>query len=164
MNTGNNRCLLQLTSPNSQASANNQLGPRASSGSQASSSQASRSEPHASCFNIQASLGSHASSSQASRSHASCTVFSEDVWEEYALGLRADEDCADLEEHLLICSACQDLVAELDEYVQVVKAAALATSSDDPGGLLSADTRSRRSLSKPMKVAVAIAGSVLWLS
>jgi uncharacterized C2H2 Zn-finger protein len=49
---------------------------------------------------------------------------SERVWEDYALGMRSEEDRALLEEHLLICPACQDLLAEVDDYIQVVKAAA----------------------------------------
>jgi len=54
-------------------------------------------------------------------------------WEEYALGMLSDEDCKLLEEHLLICSACQDLLAEVDEYIRVVKTA-LATRepSEEP--------------------------------
>jgi hypothetical protein len=50
--------------------------------------------------------------------------YSEQVFEEYALGMRPEEDCASLEEHLLICPACQDLLAEEDDYIQVVKVAA----------------------------------------
>jgi hypothetical protein len=49
--------------------------------------------------------------------------FEEEVFEEYALGMRSEEDCKSLEEHLLICSACQDLLAEMDEYVEAAKAA-----------------------------------------
>jgi predicted anti-sigma-YlaC factor YlaD len=52
-------------------------------------------------------------------------------WEEYALGMLSDEDCKPLEEHLLICSACQDLLAEVDEYIRVAKTA-LATR--EPSG------------------------------
>jgi hypothetical protein len=54
---------------------------------------------------------------------ALCGIFTEDVWEEYALGMRSEEDCRPLEEHLLTCPACQDLLAEIDEYVRVAKAA-----------------------------------------
>jgi predicted transcriptional regulator len=50
--------------------------------------------------------------------------FSEQVIEEYALGMQSKGECTPLEEHLLICSACQDLLAEADEYIQAVKAAA----------------------------------------
>jgi|HubBroStandDraft_6_1064221.scaffolds.fasta_scaffold795053_2 hypothetical protein len=50
--------------------------------------------------------------------------FPEEIWEEYALGMRSEEGCTALEEHLLICAACQDLLAEVDEYIQAVKVAA----------------------------------------
>ncbi|MGA2880501.1 MAG: hypothetical protein ABSG13_16255 [Bryobacteraceae bacterium] len=49
--------------------------------------------------------------------------FSEEVWEEFAIGRRSEEDCRPLEEHLLICPACQDLLAVTDEYIRVAKAA-----------------------------------------
>ena len=52
---------------------------------------------------------------------------SEGVLEEYALGMQSNEDCKPLEEHLLICPACQDLLAATDEYIQVAKAAAALT-------------------------------------
>ncbi len=59
--------------------------------------------------------------------------FEEEVLEEYALGMRSEEDCKSLEEHLLICPACQDLLAEVDEYVEVAKAAAaLLTGTAKP--------------------------------
>jgi hypothetical protein len=54
---------------------------------------------------------------------ASCTAFTEPVWEEYALGMKSDEDCKPLEEHLLICSTCQDHLAEVDEFIRIAKAA-----------------------------------------
>ena len=49
---------------------------------------------------------------------------SEEVLEEYALGMQSNQDCKPLEEHLLICPACQDLLAATDEYIRVAKAAA----------------------------------------
>ena len=52
---------------------------------------------------------------------------SEEVLEEYALGMQSNQDCKPLEEHLLICSACQDLLAATDEYIRVAKAAAALT-------------------------------------
>jgi hypothetical protein len=54
----------------------------------------------------------------------------EELWEEYALGMRSEDDCKPLEEHLPICSVCQDLLAETDEYIQVVKAAVALTAGD----------------------------------
>jgi hypothetical protein len=50
--------------------------------------------------------------------------FPQETWEAYALGMPSEEDCKSLEEHLLICSVCQDLLAEADEYIQAVKSAA----------------------------------------
>jgi hypothetical protein len=49
---------------------------------------------------------------------------SEDVLETYAMGKLSAEDCAPLEEHLLICCICQRRLAQADEYIQVVKTAA----------------------------------------
>jgi hypothetical protein len=45
------------------------------------------------------------------------------VWEEYAMGRLSEEDCAPVEEHLLICAACQDVLAEADEYIEIAKTA-----------------------------------------
>ena len=70
----------------------------------------------------------------------------EDILDEFVMEMLSEEDCAFWEEHLLICHACQDRVAEADEYVGVVKSAA-ATISDPRSG------QSRRSLAKPMPVA-----------
>lgn len=39
------------------------------------------------------------------------------------MGMLTEEQSAPLEEHLLICHACQDLLAELDEYLDVLKKA-----------------------------------------
>lgn len=69
--------------------------------------------------------------------------FSEAVWEEYALGMQPEEDCTPLEEHLLLCPACQDLLAQADEYIRVVKAATRAGT--------------RRRWSKPVASAVTLA-------
>jgi Putative zinc-finger len=45
------------------------------------------------------------------------------AWEKYAFGMLSEGECEPVEEHLLICSACQDSLAEADEYVRVVKGA-----------------------------------------
>lgn len=70
--------------------------------------------------------------------------FPQEVWEAYALGMQSEQECAPLEEHLLLCPACQDLLAQADEYIRVVKSAALAAGT-------------RRRLSKPMAAAVTLA-------
>jgi hypothetical protein len=70
--------------------------------------------------------------------------FPQEVWEAYALGMQSEEDCTPLEEHLLLCRACQDLLANADEYIRVVKAAAALAGT-------------RRRLSKPMAAALTLA-------
>lgn len=70
----------------------------------------------------------------------------EDVWEEYAMGMLSEEDCKPLEEHLLICPACQQVLAEADEFIRVTKAASSLT---------------RRRFSKPVSSAVALAVALL---
>lgn len=91
--------------------------------------------------------------------------FPESLWEEYALGMRCGEDCQLLEEHLLICPVCQDLLAEAEDYIQVASAAMLLATVEDGGNRpLVTDTRMRRRLSKPMKAALTVAGVLLWLS
>ena len=69
----------------------------------------------------------------------------EEDLEEYALGMRSEEDCKSLEEHLLICPACQDLLAAADEYIRAAKAAAALTA------------RPANRLSKPVAAAVTLA-------
>jgi anti-sigma factor RsiW len=49
--------------------------------------------------------------------------FSAEAWEEYARGMLSEEDLKPLEEHLFLCPACQDALAESDEYIRVAKAA-----------------------------------------
>jgi hypothetical protein len=48
----------------------------------------------------------------------------EDTLEEYAFNRLAEEEAAPLEEHLLVCSICQDRLAASDEYIRLMKAAA----------------------------------------
>ena len=82
------------------------------------------------------------------------------VLEDYALGMLSDRDCAPLEEHLLVCSACQDLLADADEYIQIAKAAmALPTPEDGGGGPFVTDFRTRRRLSKAVAMAATLTGA-----
>jgi Putative zinc-finger len=67
--------------------------------------------------------------------------FSTEAWEKYAMGMLPEEDCKPLEEHLLICPACQDLLAETDEFIRVAKTALSSM---------------RRRLSKPVSAALAL--------
>jgi hypothetical protein len=64
----------------------------------------------------------------------------EDMLDEFVMEMLSEQDCAFWEEHLLICTTCQDRVAEADEYVRVVKSAA-------------ATFRTHRGLSKPVLAA-----------
>ena len=46
---------------------------------------------------------------------------SEDLLEEYAFQRLEEEQAAPLEEHLLACANCQQALAEIDEYVSLMK-------------------------------------------
>jgi anti-sigma factor RsiW len=52
------------------------------------------------------------------------THMDEETLELYALGRLNEDDAAPLEEHLLICHSCQDRLADIDEYIRTVRAAA----------------------------------------
>lgn len=78
---------------------------------------------------------------------ALCAMFSDDMVEEYAMGMQSEEDCTYLEQHLLICSTCQDRLAEMDEYIKAAKAAAALLSPQNTG------TQTRRRMSKPVAAA-----------
>lgn len=47
-----------------------------------------------------------------------------EIWESYAMGMLSEEQSAPLEEHLLVCPACQDVLAEQDEYLEAMRTAA----------------------------------------
>ena len=47
----------------------------------------------------------------------------QEALEEYTLNRLSAEQCSWFEEHLLVCCTCQDHLAAMDEYIQVVKAA-----------------------------------------
>lgn len=69
------------------------------------------------------------------------------MWENFALHKLSEAECVPLEEHLLICSACQDILAEIDEYIEVIKAAAALL---EPGKAENpvTDSRTRRQIAK----------------
>ena len=76
------------------------------------------------------------------------------VWEAYALGKLSEQVCASIEEHLLLCPACQDLLAEWDEFIAVIKAA--VALAEQEGGLdkpLISNAGTRKRLSKGMMLA-----------
>ena len=74
--------------------------------------------------------------------------YPEETWESYALGILSDQESEALEEHLFICHACQDLLAEADEYIEVTKAALTRPVQKDPS------TRTRRRLAKSAAAAL----------
>lgn len=82
--------------------------------------------------------------------------FAAEDWEQYALGMRSDQDRCRLEEHLLLCSVCQGRLAEADEYVEVMK-----TALTRPGSLGGEESCSRNR----GKASAAVAGGLLlvWI-
>ena len=58
--------------------------------------------------------------------NAAALHISNDLLESYAMGSLSDPESEPLEEHLLLCSACQARLDELDEFVHVIKAALMA--------------------------------------
>ena len=49
--------------------------------------------------------------------------FPDDVLEKYAMGTLFNLDFCPLEEHLLLCAACQTRLTEIEEYILVLRAA-----------------------------------------
>lgn len=47
----------------------------------------------------------------------------EEVLEAYAMGKLSDQESGPLEEHLLICLACQNRLEAVDDFIQVARAA-----------------------------------------
>jgi hypothetical protein len=60
-------------------------------------------------------------------------VVEEDL-ERYSVGTLPETEAEILEEHLLICPICQDRLAEIDEYVRAMRAAASKLRADDSSG------------------------------
>ena len=48
----------------------------------------------------------------------------EDVFEDYAFERLCAQELVDFEEHLLICEKCQTTLANTDEHIRLMKAAA----------------------------------------
>jgi hypothetical protein len=88
--------------------------------------------------------------------------FSEQTWEDYAMGKLSEPDCEPMEEHLLICPACQDLLADADEYIEAARTAMTrATPGDKTDQPLVTDRRTRRRLSKAAAASVTLLAAVL---
>jgi len=58
--------------------------------------------------------------------------FAQDVLERYSLGMLSEGGCADVEEHLLICTHCQNLLEEVDKFISVARSACMVTGSKSP--------------------------------
>jgi len=56
----------------------------------------------------------------------------EDVLEEYAFNRLSEAETRLAEEHLLVCSACQKTLQELDEYIVLMKAATAGLDENRP--------------------------------
>jgi hypothetical protein len=84
----------------------------------------------------------------------------EELFDEFAMDMLSQQNCAFWEEHLLICPTCQDRLAETDEYIRVVKFAAATIWEPPPGesGPPTTEFRKRRGLMKPMTMAATHAG------
>jgi anti-sigma factor RsiW len=59
-----------------------------------------------------------------------CSHIPEDMLEKYALGSLSDAKFAPLDEHLLICPACQTNLQTVSEYIAVMKAATAAVACE----------------------------------
>jgi predicted anti-sigma-YlaC factor YlaD len=81
------------------------------------------------------------------------------VWEDYAMGMLSDQDCEPVEEHLLVCSQCQDLLAEADEYIEIAKAA--LRPPEKVNRELLKDSRIRRRLAKAVAAATTLTAALL---
>jgi hypothetical protein len=57
----------------------------------------------------------------------------DELLERYALGMLPASVCEALEEHLLICSDCQDSLMVTDEYLAPMKLAAASVRAEQPG-------------------------------
>ena len=61
-----------------------------------------------------------------------CTV-SEEVIEQYALGMLSEAEVGEFEEHLLVCQSCREKLAETDDFVHVIRSALLRVLSENTG-------------------------------
>src|SRR5579863_2885618 len=59
---------------------------------------------------------------------------SEETLEEYAFNRLSEAEAEPLEEHLLVCGACQEKLREVDDYIRLMKRAAVKRPSDPQTG------------------------------
>jgi hypothetical protein len=57
----------------------------------------------------------------------------EDLLDEFVMEMLPEQDYIFWEEHLLICAACQDRLAQADEYVRLIKSAAAELEARSSG-------------------------------
>ncbi len=92
---------------------------------------------------------------------------SEEDLERYAMGLLAEADVEAFEEHLLICPACQDQLAQTDEFVKAMRAAAQRLRGRNEPSQSKAPTGGLSALLTPSRLAwaaaaVALLAVVIW--
>ena len=63
--------------------------------------------------------------------NAAACDFPDDLLENYAMGKLSDQESEPVEEHLLLCSVCQERLDNLDDFIQVIKTA-LAVQAPSP--------------------------------
>lgn len=63
--------------------------------------------------------------------NAAACDFPDDLLENYALQKLSGQESAAVEEHLLLCSVCQERLTELDDFIRVMRTA-LAIPSPSP--------------------------------
>jgi hypothetical protein len=95
---------------------------------------------------------------------------SEEVLEEYALGRLTGPELEQLEEHLLVCAQCQDGLAEIDEFIVIMKQAAGRLQQESPVGIAPGPEGKRfgrfNLLRKPVwagALAAAVLAVVVWM-
>lgn len=64
--------------------------------------------------------------------NAAACDFPDDLLESYAMGKLSGHEIEPVEEHLLLCPACQERCARLDDFIEVIKTALAAMSPSPP--------------------------------
>jgi hypothetical protein len=85
----------------------------------------------------------------------------EEALERYSLARFSEtEDYAELEEHLLVCSECQDRVKALDEYAAAARSGLDTLRRDPPSALSDAWAKARGGWGRPLLVTVGAAAGI----
>jgi len=89
----------------------------------------------------------------------------EGSFEAYSLGSLPEEDCAHFEEHLLVCSSCQDHLTEVEDYLRAARTATRELRHDAGRQPVTAQSDRRLwPLAAAAMVAFAIAVVLPWRS